>query len=356
MKRFITSIFLTLTILLSTTLCNFGVLTFAVDEPTGTTFHFLDVNSLNKESGGPIGSADCIVIVDHDYDVVTMVDTGTEHSTSTAKVVKYVKDLGIDKIDHLFLTHPHNDHYGGVSAVVEAFDIVNAYYTTLFDWDKIRPCEIDYNTKWFYDKAIKSLTEKINSDGTGVNIIQPDKEGKVYEITPESHFTVYNCLAVVKNNFREPEFNDFSMMMKYSHKNVDALLTGDINLHYEYTLMGQVTPDGTRVYSDSSAELKAQAIDPVGEIEIFKLPHHGTKGSLSTETFLNTINPNKTQHLAVITGYIANVGGNVRGRMIGTYNYKMKITSGTNGSADVTIHSDGNTATFTDNNALMTNS
>jgi len=350
MKRLVTCITLMLTILLSTVFCTAGVSFAEGEAPSGVTFHFLDVNSLNKPGGGAIGSADCILIVDHDYGVTTLVDTGTEISTSTDKVVKYIKDLGIDTIDHLFLTHPHNDHYGGVPAVVEAFDIINAYYTTLIDWDKVRPGEIDWATKYFSDIALQALSEKINSDGTGVNLIKPDEEGKVYRVTEDSYFTVYNCLAVVKNNFREPEFNDFSMMMKYTHKDVDALLNGDINIHYEYTLMGQVTTDGIRVYDDSPSEIKEKAIAPVGEVEIFKLPHHGTSGSLSTEKLLDVINPSKKAHLAVITGYTANVGTNVKPRIVDKYKYKLKITSGNNGSADVLIHSDGEKASFLDEN------
>ena len=203
MKRLVTVLSLMLTILLATMIGIVPVLTTA--EPAtdeGVTFHFLDVNSIDKNVGGtgaaPVGSADCILIEDHG--VVTLVDTGTEFVNSSNKVIKYIKDLGITKIDHLFLTHPHNDHYGGVPAVVEAFDIVNAYYTNLQDWNKIRPCEVTWYTKYFFDVAIIALQEKINSDGTGVNLISPDQEGKVYQVTDDSYFTVYNCLAVVKNN------------------------------------------------------------------------------------------------------------------------------------------------------------
>ncbi len=341
MKRLVTVLSLMLTILLATMIGIVPVLTTAESATDkGVTFHFLDVNSIDKNVGGsgaaPVGSADCILIEDHG--VVTLVDTGSEYLNSANKVVKYIKDLGINKIDHLFLTHPHNDHYGGVPVVVEEFDIVNAYYTNLQDWNKVRPCEVEWNTKYYFDVAIMALQEKINSDGSTVNLISPDKEGKVYQVTDDSYFTVYNCLAVVKNDYREPEFNDFSMMMKYTYKDINALFTGDVNIHYEYTLLGEVMPDGTRCAAGT-----AGAVAPVGEIDIFKLPHHGTQGSLSTLNFFNKINPSKTARFAVITGYVSNVGAATRGRCKDN-GYALKITSGSNGSADVVINTDGTLA------------
>ena len=124
--------------------------------------------------------------------------------------------MNIETIDNLFITHPHNDHHGGVPELCENFDITRCYYTLPADWSKVRPQEMDWASKATSDWAMQALLEKINSDGTGVEMISPDEEGKYYPISAESGFTVYNCLAVVKNNYREAEFNDFSMMMKYT--------------------------------------------------------------------------------------------------------------------------------------------
>ena len=282
-----------------------------------------------------IGSADCILI--EDRGIVTLVDTGTGYKISTDKIINYLKDLNITKIDNLFLTHGHDDHVGGVPAIVDAFDIVNAYYTTPKDWSKIRPCEVDWKTRENSDLAISALVNKVNSDGTYVNLIVPDEEGKVYKISDDSYFTVYNCLAAVKNNYREPEFNDFSMMMKYTYKNVSALLTGDINIQYEYVLNGEVDKNGNRVAAGS-----AEAIAPVGEIAIFKLPHHGTEGSLTTEKTLAQFNPYAKNYLSVITGHIANVGVSTYPRLE-KFGYQHRCTQ-TDG--DVVIFTDGETAVF----------
>lgn len=330
MKRFISSLLMALTIL---SVCTMGVAGVSAEDvgnvDPGVDFHFLDVNGIEIVPGGafdPIGSADCIIIVDHG--VVTMIDTGTEIESSTTKIVNYVKDLGIEKIDHLFLSHPHNDHVGGVPAICDNFDIVNAYYTGPLDWTKVRPCEIDWNTKEHFDIAVMALEQKLNSDGSTINIIQPDEEGKVYKISDDSYFTVYNCLNVLKNNFREPEFNDFSMMMKYTYKGVNALFTGDVNVQYERTLLGQVKKDGTTCDANDP-----DAIDPVGPCQIYKIPHHGTVGSVPRDAMWAHVNPTKdTTFKAVVTGYWVNTGSATNCKVVNKakeYGYDIRFTDGT---------------------------
>lgn len=305
------------------------------------TFHFLNVNSIEKDGGGPIGSADCTVIEDHG--IITVVDVGTAYKTSTDYITNYLKNkMGVTKIDHLFITHPHDDHLGGVPAIVKAFDIVNYYYNTLEDWSKIRPIEMDWDTKAYYDKAMKAVSEKINSDGTGVNLIQPDEEGKTYTISADSKFTVYNSRAVIVNAFRDFEFNDMSMMMKYTYKGVSALITGDINrerndsMGYEYTLTGEVDKDGNKVAKGSE-----NAIDPIGEIQILKVAHHGTEGSFHTDDLLNMMNPSKKAYAAVVTGNKASVGKAVKSTLE-SFGYNYRITH----DGDVKVTTDGSTVSM----------
>ena len=47
-------------------------------------------------------------------------------------LVKYIKKLGINKIDYLIGTHVHEDHIGGMDNIIKEFDIGEIYipYTT----------------------------------------------------------------------------------------------------------------------------------------------------------------------------------------------------------------------------------
>ena len=51
----------------------------------------------------------------------SLIDGGTRNNGE--KVVKYLKDLKIDRIDYLIATHPHEDHIGGLPDVIRNFDI-----------------------------------------------------------------------------------------------------------------------------------------------------------------------------------------------------------------------------------------
>lgn len=42
-------------------------------------------------------------------------------------MVDYIRELGYTQIGYLIGTHPHEDHIGGLPAVLQAFDVVNFY-------------------------------------------------------------------------------------------------------------------------------------------------------------------------------------------------------------------------------------
>jgi glyoxylase-like metal-dependent hydrolase (beta-lactamase superfamily II) len=50
-----------------------------------------------------------------------LIDAGTNAGTST--LIKDIKALGITKFDVIVGTHPHEDHIGGMDAVINNFDI-----------------------------------------------------------------------------------------------------------------------------------------------------------------------------------------------------------------------------------------
>ena len=61
--------------------------------------HFIDV-----------GQSDCAIIKNGDENY--LIDSGDK--TESSKVIKYLKDQGIEKLDFIILTHYHGDHYGGL--------------------------------------------------------------------------------------------------------------------------------------------------------------------------------------------------------------------------------------------------
>ena len=43
------------------------------------------------------------------------------------EITEYIKSQGIEKIDYLIGTHPHEDHIGGLDNVIKAFEIGEIY-------------------------------------------------------------------------------------------------------------------------------------------------------------------------------------------------------------------------------------
>ncbi len=286
-------------------------------EDATVKFHFLDVNSLNK-GDGPIGSADCIIIEDHGK--IMMVDAGTPYDVSVQKILDYLDGLGVTKIDHLFLSHPHDDHGGGMPAVIEKYDI-GTVYLKASDWDTLRDIETEWRTREIYDDVLLAAQRKQNSDGSRVNIVHPETDGETVTVTADSSFEVWNCEAPWENRHYHPEFNDYTMVVKYTYRGVSALLMGDINRTYESSLLGHV-----------------------GKCDIFKVAHHGTKGSVSSTALFEEIDAS----VAVVTGLRAsfNVGGKPTDKLITevleSQNIEYKITE----DGDVVVTTDGTTVSI----------
>lgn len=73
------------------------------------------------------GKADSIlVMVD---DVTCLIDTGV--SASPARLIPAMEQVGAEKIDHLMLTHTHNDHIGGYEYLSEVFEIGTVHTSSI---------------------------------------------------------------------------------------------------------------------------------------------------------------------------------------------------------------------------------
>ena len=91
-----------------------------------------------------VGQADSILIISDNK--AMLIDAGTNEMGT--KVVENIKKLGIEKIDYLIGTHPHEDHIGGLDDVIKNFEIGTIYMP-----------KIQTNTKTFED-VLDAITEK----------------------------------------------------------------------------------------------------------------------------------------------------------------------------------------------------
>ena len=163
-----------------------------------------------------------------------------------ADVVNHLKKAGVEKIDYLVATHPHEDHIGGMSAVFQRFDI-----------DRFYMPKVTHTTKTYEDlvKAVQAEGLKINKATAGVEII--NSGGLRAEMK-------------APNSPSYEEMNNYSAVIKLSYGRVSFLLTGDAEEQSEKEML--------LAYGTS---LKA---------DVLKVGHHGSNTSTSP-AFLNAVKP-----------------------------------------------------------------
>ena len=182
-----------------------------------------------------VGQGDSILITNNNKTM--LIDASTNEMGS--RVVKYLNDLGIKKIDYLVGTHPHEDHIGGLDNVIKSFDIGTIYMPNVVATTKTFEEVID---------AISAKKLKVTSPKTG------DK------------FTVGNaeCEVMSIRNDKD-DYNNCSIVIKMDFNNVSYLFTGD-------------------------AEESVESSRKWPHIDVLKVGHHGSNTS-SSKKFLEQIKP-----------------------------------------------------------------
>lgn len=186
-----------------------------------------------------VGQADSILIQCDNQNM--LIDAGNNDDDKL--VEKFLRDNGVNKIDYVIGTHPHEDHIGGLDYIINKFDIGNV----------LMPKKTA-TTKTFKD-VVKALNEK------GLKPIAP---GVGY------NFNVGKAKATVLAPQKEYEdTNDASIVIKLDYMNNSFIFTGDAEAISEKDII------------NSKVNLKA---------DVLKLGHHGSRTSTSEE-FLKKVNP-----------------------------------------------------------------
>lgn len=199
--------------------------------PTQTlTVSFLDV-----------GQADCSVI---QYGNSSMIIDAGSNATAIS-LVDTLKNMGISKFDVVVGTHPHEDHIGGLDAVINNFNIGTFYMP-----------DVSANTKTFEDVLLaiknKGLTVTTPLSGTSFTL-----GGDV------------QCTILSPNSQNYSELNSYSIVLKVIFKGQAFIFTGDAE-------------------SDSEREMLARGYDL--SADVLKVGHHGSVSSTSAE-FLKAVSP-----------------------------------------------------------------
>jgi len=191
--------------------------------------HFIDV-----------GQGDSIFIKNGTH--MMLVDAG--NNDDSVMITQYLQKQGVSRLEYVIGTHPHEDHIGGMDAVIRNFEI-----------NRIFLPRVTHDTETYKDVLRAMLSESI-----GVTIPEP---GKTYKLGDAS-FTI---LAPVSTNYKE--LNNYSIVIKLNFGGTSYLLTGD---------------------AEELSEQEMLAMDFDVSADVLKLGHHGSSSSSSVE-FLNAVKP-----------------------------------------------------------------
>ena len=194
-----------------------------------------------------VGQADSSLIYLPNGEIM-LIDAG---GNSTAnKLSEYLsEEKGIEKIDYLIGTHPHEDHIGGLDVIINNFDIGELYMPKLAD--------SSVPTTKTYNDVLDSIINKnlkANQGIAGVNIINED-DLKIDIIAP--------------NNEKYSDLNNYSIAIKITYGEKSFLFMGDA----EELSENEILENGYDVKAD-----------------VIKCGHHGSHSS-SSEEFINAVNP-----------------------------------------------------------------
>lgn len=241
-----------------------------------------------------VGQGDSILVIQKDK--VMLIDCGTRAKGST--VVKYLKELGITKIDILVGTHSHDDHMGGMAEVIRNFEIGKLYAP---DNSK------DGITTYWYMDFLDAVSEK------NIEWIYP-KVGDTFEIGEA------NVQIVAPNSEEYNNMNNYSIVLRVTYGETDVLLMGD------------------------AEELSEEEIINNGlyiDVDVLKLGHHGSSTS-SSEKFLNITTP---QYAIISVGKGNTYHHPIKSVMQRLEKFGIKVYR-TDESGTIIMSTDGNNITF----------
>ncbi len=224
------------------------LVTLGLKEPSllGTgkvTVHYIDV-----------GQGDCQLIMSGDKTV--LIDAGERGEAK--KVIHYLEKYGVEKLDYIIATHPHDDHIGGLAKVIEEFEVGTIYAPEIPE-DMI-------STTRSYEDFLTAISEK------GLTLTSPDFCEEID--LGMSSLTLYPPQKDYES------INNYSIVSYFKHGRNTFLFTGDIESEAENDLI----KTDRKTYPNFS-------LNSV----VLKVAHHGSSSS-STQKFLNYVLPD----LAVI--------------------------------------------------------
>lgn len=195
--------------------------------------HFIDV-----------GQGDCVFITAGGVNM--LIDCG--EASESDKVISYLNNEKVKKLDYIIATHPHSDHMGGMSSIIDTYDIGEIIMPHL-------PDEDIPNTRYF-----EKFLDSCDAENLGISEAEVGHIIKIGEARAE-------IIAPLSDAYDGA--NNYSVSVMLTHGSNDFLFTGD---------------------AEKSAENEMLENGKLNHVRVFKAGHHGSDTS-NTKNFLEAVSP-----------------------------------------------------------------
>lgn len=229
-----------------TVICAFAIATFVILKPYLFPRTYITICD--------VGQGDAIYLHQSDgFDI--LVDTGPDESVleCLGKSMVFTDRY----IDMVFISHPHLDHYGGLSYIFSHYTIGTVYISPLSTKSVTFNRLLDTIEKRSH---LRLLTQN--------EYIAIGEKGSMEILWPSDAYLNRNSYVASKSQwnvrFSSLNPNDFSLVQVYSFGNTQILLTGDVS----HTILLQIV----KQYD-------------IRTVDILKVPHHGSETGLTKEIF-----------------------------------------------------------------------
>ena len=190
-----------------------------------------------------------------------LIDAGTEEGGAQV-LVPYLASLGVKELDHVFVTHPHKDHYGGINALLDAgIPMKNVYF--FMPYKAQCDVEMPWGCDWIH---LRATMERLHRSGIPLHSAWA---GTKVGLSSQARIEVLHAYDGVNTPAGPTDINDLSLIMRLTHGPTSVLFSGDLN-HLLGTYLGTL-----------GAQMKAT---------LLKVPHHGAEGA-APNTFYEAVAP-----------------------------------------------------------------
>ena len=173
-----------------------------------------------------------------------LIDTGTNESEDALRA--YLNGCGVERIEYMFLSHPHEDHMGGADMVLREYEVGTLVMSDLApDADvgmQFTTALVESET----DVVVPSVGDVYVSDGLSVTVLAP----------PDGGFE---------------SVNDNSLILRVEYGECSVMTTGDAEAEVEAWLLANCDP-------------------ALLDVDLLKAGHHGSDTSTGAD-FLAALSP-----------------------------------------------------------------